>query len=133
MAIIDLAQVVEIIVGMTTESIARNLDRNETVVRILKSVNADRLPASDDFDTIYVHALVQYGVFKPEPILNFFRNEYIRDAFRQAFYEGKPEILDKEAESIVQWNEETGAFGHIDYDPRRELDDQRHQHKPSDD
>ena len=46
-------------------------------------------------------------MFKPAPILDFFRNEFIRKAFRQAFYENNLSILDKEAEGIIEWNQET--------------------------
>lgn len=123
-SIVDLSIAVEIIAGITVEAVAHNLNRNETVLRVLKRLNINSEPTSDDFDSIYVYTLVSYGVFKPEPILNFFRHEHIRDAFRRYFYEKTPDvILRKEAQALLDLNEENGILGRIDYDPLRELDD----------
>lgn len=96
--------------------------RREAVVRVLASLNLETDNPPDDFEGLYAYALVEYGVFKPEPVLNFFRNEFVCEAFRKAFYENDLSILEDEADGIIQWNEETGRLGTIDYDPRREFD-----------
>ena len=75
----------------------------------------------DEFDSIYIYTLVKYGISKPEPILNFFRNEHIREAFRQSYYTGDLTILDNEAAGIIDWNLETNRLGKIDYDSRNEF------------
>src|SRR5579859_2983444 len=104
MAIIEISTVIDTIVPMAFESVAKNLDRNETVLRVLQRLNIDKLPSHNDFETLYAYALVEYGIFKPKAILGFFRNEYIREAFRQSFYENDPSILAKEAAGIQEWN-----------------------------
>lgn len=121
MAILELAMVIGAIVEMATEAVANNLSRSETIIRILKKLGLDSEPPADDFDAIYTYALVEYGVFKPTPILNFFRNRFVRDAFRKAFQENDSSVWDNEAEDIIRWNEETNQLGRIDYDPRREF------------
>ncbi len=121
MAILDMSMVTSAIVEMSLDAVVRKLGRRETIIRTLKRLKMDYEPPADDFDAIYVYALVEYGVFKPEPVLNFFRNKYVHDAFRQSFYKHDLLILEREAEHIVQWNEESGELGRIDYDPRREL------------
>lgn len=121
MAIIEISTVIDTIIPMAIESITKNLDRSETVLRTLQRLKIDKQPASNDFETIYVYALVEYGVFKPKAILNFFRNTYIREAFRQSLYENDPDILAKEAEGIKAWNEETRQLGQLNHDIHREL------------
>lgn len=100
-------------------AINRELNRSETVLKIRKQLRLEGRPAPDDFDSIYAYALVDYGVYKPEPILNFFRYEFVRDAFRRAFNDNNPAILEKEAQDTIDWNQETGKLGYLDYDPRQ--------------
>lgn len=121
MEIPGLSMVIGSIVEMGIEAAWERAKRRETVLKLLRRFNLNPNDPPTDFDGIYVYALVEYGVFKPEAILNFFRNEFIREAFRQSFYKDDPMILVREAEDIIQWNEETGKLGRIDYDPRREF------------
>ena len=121
MALIELSMIISLILEMGADAAKKNLERREVVINILKRLNLVNAPPADDFDAIYVYTLVEYGVGKPEPVLNFFRNEFIRKAFRKSFYENAPSILDKEAEGIIDWNNETGKLGYIDYDPRHEF------------
>ncbi|WP_420630997.1 metallophosphoesterase [Candidatus Leptofilum sp.] len=121
MALLELSMVTSAIVEMGTEAIIKKLGRQEAIIRTLKHLKLHKEPSVDDFEAIYAYALVEYGIFKPEPILNFFRNMFIRKAFKQAFYENDLTILEKEAEGIIDWNQETGQLGSIDYDPRREF------------
>ncbi len=125
MAIIELSMVVSSIIsmglGVAWEKTKRYEVRREAILKLLKRFNLDPSDPPNDFDSIYVYTLVEYGIGKPEPVLNFFRNEFVREAFRQSFYKNDSDILDKEAEGIIEWNEETGKLGRIDYDPRREF------------
>lgn len=121
MALIELSMITSMILEMGVDAAKKNLGRRETVISILKRLNLEVAPAADDFDAIYVYTLVEYGVDKPEPILNFFRNEFIQKAFRKSFYENNPSVLEKEAEGIIEWSEETRQLGYIDYDPRNEF------------
>ncbi|MEH2352582.1 AAA family ATPase [Nostoc sp.] len=59
--------------------------RNEYIIKILKSLNLDSIQSPKDFEGVYVYALVEYGVFKADYILNFFRNKEIKKAFAKAF------------------------------------------------
>ncbi len=122
MAVIELGMVTGAIIEMGVEAAWEMRKRNEAVIKLLKRFNLDpNEPPADKFEDIYAYTLVEYGVFKPEPILNFFRNEFVRKAFGESFSKNDPSILEKEAEGIIQWNEETGKLGRIDYDPRREF------------
>ncbi|HSH77107.1 MAG TPA: hypothetical protein VLA19_01090 [Herpetosiphonaceae bacterium] len=123
MAIIELSMVIGAIVEMGVEATWEQILRREAVGKLLTKFGLNPRKPPLDFDSIYAYTLVEYGVSKPEPILSFFRHEFVRDAFYQSFYKNDPSILEKEAEEIVQWNEETGKLGSIDYDPRREFAD----------
>jgi formylglycine-generating enzyme required for sulfatase activity len=58
-----------------------------------------------NFDSVYAHTLIEYGVERNEkPILNFFRDENIRNAFKKSFITGNPSILENEAGYILNWD-----------------------------
>lgn len=55
------------------------------------SFEPDHPPA--DFSGVYAYTLVEYGVGKAQPILELFRQDEIRQAFREAFEQNDPSIL----------------------------------------
>ena len=77
------------------------LERNETVIKILKQFNLAPEHPPTDFSGVYVYALVEYGVGKPKCLLEFFRQEDIKKAFRKAFDHYNPSILLGEVEAFV--------------------------------
>lgn len=84
--------------------------RYDTVVRILQKFNLDPTHPPEDFDGIYAYALVEYGIdekgeHKPKVILELFRQQEIREAFRKAFYSGNKSTLDKVVERVVNLEE----------------------------
>lgn len=113
--------VIDAIVGMGIEGAWDKIRHREAVVKVLKALKIDPGDPPDDFDAVYTRALIEYGVYKPQPVLRFFENEFIRNAFRESFYKNDVRILDREADEVIQWNMETAALGHIDYNPRREF------------
>lgn len=87
-----LPMVIGVILEMGKEAAKAKIDRSETINRLYKHLNITCEP-TNEFDSVYIHTLIEYGVFKPEPILNFFRNRSVREAFRQAFYTNDPANL----------------------------------------
>ena len=75
--------------------------RNETVIGILKQFNLDPAHPPDDFDGVYAYTLVEYGVYKPEPILDFFRENDVKSAFWNAFTSDPSNFL-KEGEVLLK-------------------------------
>ncbi|MEG4283370.1 hypothetical protein QUB68_09600 [Microcoleus sp. A006_D1] len=101
----------DVIIGAIT-SIAQplikdKLDRSETVIKLLKKFNLNPEHPLPDFSSVYVYTLVEYGVGKPKPILQLFREEEIKQAFRQAFDRNSPAILIEGGERFL----DTYAFG----------------------
>lgn len=84
-----------------TAFIKDKLQRNETVIKLLKkfNLNPDHPPA--DFSGVYAYALVEYGVGKPKPILELFRQQEIQKIFRKALDQNNPSILLKEGEAFL--------------------------------
>ncbi len=117
----DINLVIQIILEMAKEAVVKNLSKSETVLRVLKKVNIGTKSVSNDFETIYVYTLIEYGVYKPKQILEFFRHDLIREAFKKSFYKNDPSILEVEADNIFELNNETNFLGYLDYDPRQEL------------
>lgn len=121
MPLLDLSIIAGIILEAGIDVAKKRLNRQEAIISVLNRLNIESAPAPNDFESIYAYTLVEYGLDKPEPVLNFFRYKIIVKAFRRALYENNMAILDKEAEGIIDWNKETGLLGAIDYDPRLEF------------
>jgi hypothetical protein len=106
-------------------SIAGSIERakrQETIIRILREAGLEEKPQSD-FDSVYAHTLVEYGLGQIRPVLEFFRANFIRDTFYKAFTSDDFSILDKEAEGLFEWDwKDIGKeLRKLDVDPRREF------------
>ena len=84
-----------------TAFIKDKLQRNETVIKLLKKFNLDPDHPPADFSGVYAYALVEYGVGKPKPILELFRQNEIQKIFRRALDQNNPSILLKEGEAFL--------------------------------
>ncbi|MEH2304736.1 NACHT domain protein [Nostoc sp.] len=76
--------------------------RNETVVRTLKQFNFDPVQPPKDVDGVYVYSLIEYGVDKPEVLLNLFREREIKNAFWSAYTSNNPLGFYKVVEKFLQ-------------------------------
>jgi formylglycine-generating enzyme required for sulfatase activity len=122
MALLELAMVTGAIVEMGTQALVEKLGRRETVTRILKKLNIDHEPDPTDFGHIYRYALVEWGVWKPRPVLDFFREPVIEKAFRAAFYSDDDALFLDSAAGVYERYLNSGRFERVEYDPRREFD-----------
>ena len=84
-----------------TAFIKDKLQRNETVIKLLKKFNLDPDHPPSDFSGVYAYALVEYGVGKPKPFLSLFRQQEIQKIFRRALDQNNPSILLKEGEAFL--------------------------------
>jgi len=104
----------------TGKVVWQTLSRKDKVLKILKSVGMESKPESD-FQSVYAHTLVEYGLEKPEVILNFFRHEDIQQAFYTSFAKNNFSILNREAEHLIDWNKIGDALREQKLDPRPEF------------
>ena len=121
MAIIELSMVVGAIVEMGVEAVWDRTKRREAVIKVLRKAGLKPDVPPSDFDGIYAYTLVEYGVWKPRPVLEFFRHEFIRNAFRQSFEKRDPSILQAEAEALIEWHRNGQELRQLDIDPRSEF------------
>ena len=101
--------------------IKNKLERNEIVIKLLKRFNLDPEHPSDYFSGAYAYTLIEYGVGKPKPILELFRQEEIKKIFRQAFDEDKFSIFLKEAENFLDWNILGDEIRQLGLNPRQDF------------
>ncbi|MCX4820413.1 NACHT domain-containing protein [Streptomyces sp. NBC_01142] len=87
--------------------------RREAVIRALKRLRLDPKLPPRDFDSLYAYALIEYCYELPAPVLAFFRDPYVLEAFRRSFDGGNWSRLRREAAEALQRNAETGEFGHV--------------------
>jgi len=122
MPIIELSTVVKFIAEFGVRIVSGKIKRQEAFIKIVKKVglSSDELPR--DFDSIYVYALIQYGLGKPKPVLDFFRHKIIKDAFRKLFEEDKYDKFNNEAEDFLEWSKAGKELQKMDYDPRSEIE-----------
>ncbi|MEM7715886.1 MAG: restriction endonuclease, partial [Cyanobacteria bacterium P01_A01_bin.68] len=90
------------ITGIAKPLIKEKARRNETVIGLLKQFKIDPEHPPGDFSGVYAYTLVEYGVGKPKPILELFRQQEIKAAFCKAFDHNNPSILLSEVDAFVE-------------------------------
>ncbi|KYC34590.1 hypothetical protein WA1_51320 [Scytonema hofmannii PCC 7110] len=98
---LNLDAIINAISGIASPLIKDKLQRNETVIKLLKQFNLAPEHPPADFSGVYAYALVEYGVGKPKPFLELFRHEQIKLAFRKALDHNNPSILLSEVDTFV--------------------------------
>jgi predicted NACHT family NTPase len=99
--LINLHSLISAITGIANPIIKEKLQRNETVIKLLKQFSLDPEHPPADFSGVYAYTLVEYGVGKPKPFLELFRQEEIKQAFRKALDHNNPSILLSEVDVFL--------------------------------
>jgi hypothetical protein len=73
-----------------SQLIIKQAQKNEAVIKILQELKLNPTQIPDDVDTVYVYALIRYGVFKTKAILNLFKEKQIKDYFWDAYSSNAP-------------------------------------------
>jgi predicted NACHT family NTPase len=119
---IPLDQIINAIKAIATPVIKNKFERNNHVIKLLKQFNLDPDHPPADFSGVYAYALVQYGVGQPKEILELFRQEEIKKAFRKAFEQSNFSILLAEGEAFLKDKPSLGAeIQNLGIDPNREF------------
>ncbi|MCU0644513.1 MAG: hypothetical protein MUC94_09645, partial [bacterium] len=76
------------IIAATAGKAWEKLERNHKVLKLLQKFNLDTL--KDDFDSIYAHTLVKYGVErKPPELVTLFADDAVKQLFKRNLYDKK--------------------------------------------
>ncbi|MGJ5676651.1 MAG: NACHT domain-containing protein [Nostochopsis sp.] len=120
---IDLNSLISAITGIVnpTSLIKDKIQRSEIVIKLLKQFKLDPEHPPADFSGVYAYALVEYGVGKPQPVLELFREQEIKQAFRKAFDHNNPSILLSEVEAFVDACALGDEIKTLELDIRREV------------
>ncbi|MFN9406289.1 MAG: WD40 repeat domain-containing protein, partial [Dolichospermum sp.] len=87
MSVID--DVISALVGEAVGKISNKVQYNETRLRLLNKFGLKPDTPPNDFDGVYVYTLIEYGVGKPEVILQLFKEKEIKEEFRKAFSQNR--------------------------------------------
>ena len=116
------SKVADLIIGAALGKITDKAKRSDKVIQILKQVGlGPDSPLANDFEGVYAYTLVVYGIDKPKPLIEFFRHQFIKNAFRQSFETRDTSYLEEESENFIDWNPIAKQLLSSDYDPRREI------------
>ena len=96
-----LDQIIQALAGIASPILKDKIQRNETVIRLLQQFNLDPEHPPSDFSGVYAYALVEYGVGRPRQLLEIFRHEEVKQAFRKAFDHNNPSILLSEVDTFL--------------------------------
>ncbi|MBW4513053.1 MAG: NACHT domain-containing protein [Scytonematopsis contorta HA4267-MV1] len=120
---ISFDQIIQAITGVVspTAFIKDKLQRSEIVIKLLKQFNLDPEHPPSDFSGVYVYALVEYGVGKPQAFLEIFRAEEVKKAFRGAFEHSNPNLLLSEVDTFINQKEIKDEIYRLGLDVRREV------------
>ncbi|MEH2079578.1 MAG: NACHT domain-containing protein [Nostoc sp.] len=119
--IINPEQVINAIFAIANPLIKEKIQRNETVIKLLQQFNLDPEHPPADFSGVYAYALVEYGVGKSKPLLELFRQEAIKQAFRKAFDHNNPSILLSEVDAWLDAYSLGDDIRNLGIDIRREI------------
>ncbi|MEH2396960.1 hypothetical protein [Nostoc sp.] len=101
----------------------KQAQRHEVVIKILKDLKFNPIQPPNDVSGVYAYALVEYGVFKPEPLLKLFREKEIQTAFWREFNADNPAILPQEVEHFLDWNILGDEIRDLKINPRQEFEE----------
>ncbi len=99
--IVPLDAIISAITSIANPLIKDKFQRSETVIKLLKQFNLDPEHPLPDFSSVYAYTLVEYGIGKPKPILELFREKEIKQAFRQAFDRNSPTNFLQQGEDFL--------------------------------
>ena len=109
------------LIDMLFEKVMEGINRNERVIQLFKRLNLDPDHPPADFTGVYQYALVEYGVGKPRPVLEIFRQTKIQTLFREALEHNTPSILLKNGEDFLADHPLQGDLQANNIDVRREF------------
>lgn len=118
---LELAKLIDLIVGFASPVVQSKLQRSELVIKLLKQLNLDPDHPPADFTAVYQYTLVEYGIGKPKPVLEMFRQAEIQAIFRKALDQNNPSLLLKEGETFLAGHSLGDQIQALGIDARQEF------------
>lgn len=118
---LELAKLIDLIVGFASPVVQNKLQRSELVIKLLKQLNLDPDHPPADFTAVYQYTLVEYGIGKPKPVLEMFRQAEIQAIFRKALDQNNPSLWLKEGETFLAGHTLGDRIRELGIDARQEF------------
>jgi predicted NACHT family NTPase len=119
--VLELAKLIDLIVGFASPVVQNKLQRSELVIKLLKQLNLDPDHPPADFTAVYQYTLVEYGIGKPKPVLEMFRQTEIQAIFRKALEQNNPSLLLKNGETFLAGHSLGDQIQALGIDARQEF------------
>jgi len=119
--VLELVKLIDLIVGFASPVVQNKLQRSELVIKLLKQLNLDPDHPPADFTAVYQYTLVEYGIGKPKPVLEMFRQAEIQAIFRKALDQNNPSLLLKEGETFLSEHSLGDQIQALGIDARQEF------------
>ncbi|PAX60503.1 WD40 domain-containing protein [Brunnivagina elsteri] len=116
-----LNEIISAIAGFASPILKDKIQRNETVIKLLQQFKLDPEHPPADFSGVYAYALVEYGVGRPRELLEIFRHDEVKQAFRKAFDHNNPSILLSEVDTFLDSYSLGDEIRNLGMDVRREV------------
>nr|WP_242042627.1 pentapeptide repeat-containing protein [Leptolyngbya sp. FACHB-541] len=116
-----MAKLIDLIVGFASPVVQNKLQRSELVIKLLKQLNLDPDHPPADFTAVYQYTLVEYGIGKPKPVLEMFRQAEIQAIFRKALEQNNPSLLLKNGETFLAGHSLGDQIQALGIDARQEF------------
>jgi hypothetical protein len=120
MAIFILDAVIGAIAEKGLESVWDTAKRREAILHILKKMGFSPNALPRDFDGLYAYTLIEYGIGKPRQVLDLFRYDIVKEAFRRSFEQRNRAAFDREMQAFIDSDIGREAY-QLDYNPQQEL------------
>ncbi|MFO0173363.1 MAG: hypothetical protein ACK51W_12920, partial [Aphanizomenon sp.] len=121
-----LDKVVDALIGELVSKVSDKLQYSEIRLRLLKQFDLIPDTPPNNFEGVYVYTLIEYGVGKPEVILQLFKETEIKEEFRKAFNENRrfnysildnfiqsSDIGDKIKDQKIDYQQELNKFAQL--------------------
>ena len=118
---LELSAITGTLVKLGAEKAFAGLNRQEAVIKARERLGLPTQPKPGDFEAIYRHALVEWGVFKPKPVLDLFRDRRVISDIHAYYQTGDAAALGERMAWLADWATRWRALGGVETDPRTEL------------
>jgi predicted NACHT family NTPase len=119
--VLELVKIIDLIVGFAAPVVQDKFQRSELVIRLLKQLNLDPDHPPADFTGVYQYTLVEYGIGKPKPVLEMFRQAEIQALFRKALDQNNGALLLQEGDRFLSTHPLGEQIQALGIDAKREF------------
>ena len=103
MPLLELSVFISKLATMAMEPTVKALSGSEAAIRARQQLHLPARPDKEDFGSLYRHALVEWGVFKPPPVLDFFRDKRVIEAIQRYNNDGDDDALSRDMAELADW------------------------------